>query len=81
MVQFGHWMLPRFLSGACILWLFVGASPATPGVDWKANWVWPGGDPKPVNYYFYVRKVFDLPTGVTEIKARVCGVQGPASAF
>lgn len=39
--------------------------------NWKANWIWSGGDSHPRNLYIYARKSFKLPTGQTNGKLRI----------
>lgn len=40
---------------------FWGAAPGSDGsVKWHAKWIWIAGAPRPVNFYLFARKVFDL---------------------
>ena len=38
----------------------IASSFGAPVEDWRAEWIWDGGDPAPVDYYLYARKTFDL---------------------
>lgn len=42
-----------------------------PTLDWKAHWIWTGQDPRPKNFYAYVRKVVDIPEDVGQVTAYV----------
>ena len=41
-------------------------------MEWKGKWIWDSGEARPVNYYLYLRKVFELPSKPIEALANVC---------
>jgi hypothetical protein len=41
-------------------------------MDWKGKWIWDRGEERPVNYYLYLRKTFELAGKPARAEARVC---------
>jgi alpha-L-rhamnosidase len=41
-------------------------------MHWNGKWIWDSGDEKPVNYYLFIRKTFDLAEIPTGAMANIC---------
>jgi len=43
------------------LFMLVLQTRSEAATNWRAHWIWCEGEPKPRNFYLYLRKTFDLP--------------------
>ncbi|MDH7481175.1 MAG: family 78 glycoside hydrolase catalytic domain [Armatimonadota bacterium] len=60
----------RIIILCALLCLVFSVGPAA--ASWKGKWIWDSGEDKPVNYYLYVRKTFNLPGNAVTAPVRIC---------